>query len=121
MLPHQVDHPLEQLKLIFGCAHAAPDDHTLPGPDAKGGSNDSFHVVAAVEAKQTGSTDTVLSEPGHSRLDRVCYRLRIPRPGNPERIEADHEHTRVRSRCIHFHIVGRGGRRKRLLTVGSMC
>jgi hypothetical protein len=101
VLSYQVDHSLEQLKLIFGLPHAAAYNHAFPRPGAKGSSDDRFHVVAAVEAKQTGlSTYAVFGESGHSRLDRVCYWPWVPRPGNPVRIEADHEHAERGSRCV---------------------
>ncbi len=99
MSTHQVDHPLEQVQLI---AHTATDDHALPGLRAKGSGDDRLYVVAAVETEQTElGPDALFDEPGTSFLDTVCYRLGIPRPGHPIRIEPDHEYTESEGRCVH--------------------
>jgi hypothetical protein len=69
--PHQIEHLLEQLKLIF-VPHAAADDATLPWPGTQSSGNDRRHVVAAVQAGQASvNADAVLSEPGYSNLDCI--------------------------------------------------
>jgi len=99
---HQIDHLLKQFELIVGLAHTAANDHALPRPGAKCSSDDRFHIVAAVEANQAGlSAYAVFGESGHSRLDRVCYWLGIPWPGNPIRIEPDNEHAGGGGRDVH--------------------
>lgn len=103
MLAHQVDHPLEQFQLIFGLAHAASYNHAFPRTGTKRFDDECFHVVAAVKAEQAGlNPNAVLNEPGNSRLDRIRYRLWIPRSGNPVGIEADHQNARRWGRYVHW-------------------
>jgi hypothetical protein len=100
--PYQVDDLLEQLKLIFGFPYAATDDDAFPGPRAQGMADDRFQVVAAVEAEQAGlDADAVLGESSYADLDCVGYRLRVPGPGNPIRVKADHEDAGYRGCRVH--------------------
>ena len=72
--------------------YAAADDHALPWPGTQGGGDDRLHVVAPVKAEQASlNADAVLSESGYSHLDCGGNRLGVPGPGNPIRIEPDHE------------------------------
>src|SRR5215207_749678 len=104
---HQVDHLLEQLELV---ANTATDRDALPPSGAQGVSDDRLHVVAAIEAEQAGlNADAVLGEPGYADLNRLGHRLGIPWPGNPVRVESDHENPGSRSRA-HFWTLRRGGR-----------
>ena len=99
MPTHQVDHPFEQIQLI---AHTATNDDALPRPRAKGSGYDRLYVVATVETEQTElSPHALFDEPGPSDFNAVHYRLGVPRPGHPIRIEPDHEHTESEGRCVH--------------------
>ena len=100
--PHQIEHLLEQLEQIF-VPHPAADDDTLPWPGPQGSGDDNLHVVAAVQAEQASpNADAVLREPGYPHLDCVGYRLGIPRPGNPVRIEPDHEDLGYQGYRVHL-------------------
>jgi hypothetical protein len=106
---HQIDHLLEQLELIFPRPHTAADNDALPRSGAQGISNDRLNVVAAVQADQASfDADAVLGESGYARLDCVGYRLRIPGPGDPVRVEPDHENAGRRGRCVHPWTLRRG-------------
>lgn len=99
MPTRQVDHPLEQFQLI---AYTAANDDALPRLRAKGSGDDGLYVVATVEAEQTElSPHALFDEPGPSDFNAVCYRLGVPRPWHPIRIEPDHEHTESEGRCVH--------------------
>lgn len=99
MPTHQVDHPLEQFQLI---AHTATNDDALPLLRTKGSGDNRLYIVATVKTDQTElSPHAVFDEPGPSDLNAVCYRLWVPRPGHPIRIEPDHEHTESGGRCVH--------------------
>jgi len=96
---HQVDHPFEQVQLI---AHTATNDDALPGLRADGSGDDCLYVVATVETDQAEhSPHAMFDEPGPSDFNAVCYRLGVPRPRHPIRIEPDHEHLQVEGRCVH--------------------
>jgi hypothetical protein len=99
---YQVDDLLEQLKLIFGFPYTAADDDAFPGPRAQGMADDRFHVVAVAEAEQAAlDADAVLGESSYAGLDCVGYRLRVPGPGNPIRVKADHEDAGYRGCYVH--------------------
>jgi hypothetical protein len=54
--------------------------------------DDRFNVVASIEADQSGlDTCAMLGEFGESRIDRLGYRLRVPRPGHTIRVKTDDE------------------------------
>src|SRR5580704_14370853 len=56
-----------------------------------------------VEAEQASlNVDAVLSESGYSHLDCVGYRLGVPGPGNPIRIEPYHEDLGCRGCRVHL-------------------
>jgi len=100
MPTHQVDHAFEQFQLI---AHTATNDDALPRLRAKRSGDDRLYVVATVETEQTElSPHALFGEAGPSDFDAVCYRLGVPRPGHPIRIESDHEHAGCAGRCVHY-------------------
>jgi hypothetical protein len=103
---HQVNHPLEQVQLI---THTATNDDALPTPGAKGSGDYCLYVVATVETDQAElSPHAMLDEPGPPDLHAVRYRLRIPRPRHPIRIEPDHEHPQFEGRRLHRRRLRRG-------------
>jgi hypothetical protein len=100
--PHKIDHPLEQLELVF-VPYAAADDDALPWSGTQGSGDDRLHVVASVEAEEASlNAEAVLSESSYSHLDRVGYRLGVPGPGNPIRIEPDYENSRCQGCRVHL-------------------
>lgn len=51
-----------------------------------------FHVVTSIKTDEAGlEAHAMFGELGQSRLDRLGYRLGIPRPGHSIRIEPDDE------------------------------
>jgi hypothetical protein len=72
---HQIDHPLEQLRLI---AHTATNDDALPRLSAKGVGDDGLHVVSA-----RSDSDCDHARDGRRRRDRRI--LLVDRGGRPRR------------------------------------
>jgi len=109
--PDQIDHRLEQLKLLFGLPHTAADNDNLPRSSTQSGADDCLHVVTTVKAEDAClNVDTVLGESRDSHLDRVGYRPGIPRTRHPIRIEPDHEYAVCRGPGVHRPTVPRGDR-----------
>jgi len=100
--PHKIEHLLEQFELVF-VPYAAADDDALPRPGTQDSGDDRRHVVAPVEAEQASlNAEAVLIEPGYARLDGVGYRLGVPGPGNPVRIEPDDQDPGCRACRVHL-------------------
>ncbi len=63
MSSHQIDHLLEQLRLIFRRPHTAADNDALPRSGTQGITDEHLHIVAAVEAEQARfNADAALGE-----------------------------------------------------------
>ena len=74
---------------------ATADSDALPGMGLQRVADDRFHVVASIETDQAGlNTNTMFSEFGQSRLDRLGYRLGVPWPGHPIRIKPNDQDAR---------------------------
>lgn len=71
------------------------DSDAIPRMGSQRIPDDRFHVVTSIKADQAGlDAHAMFGELGQSRLDRLGYRRRVPRPGHPIRIQPDHEDAR---------------------------
>ena len=69
---------------------ATANGDALPRMGPQSFPDDRFHVVTSIKADEAGlDAHAVFGELGQARLDRLGYRLRVPRPGHPIRIKPD--------------------------------
>jgi len=102
VLPNQVDDRFEKLQFFIAISDPATNNDAVPRPGLKPNGDSSLDIVAAVQSHQAGfCMKAAIGKSGHTDLDRVRDRLRVPRAGHPIGVETDDKDIGVRDGITH--------------------